>query len=284
MAIARIFAPLSGAADSKTVAQVACDLAKRFRAQLIGCYVRKSAEPYAYFAALDSSSALQSSLLAAATPATNGQQEFARSTFESSCRAAGVKLGANEPAPSGAWLGTLDGARALGPAARLSDLIVVAQPRAHKNEGQMAVFDAALFHARRSVLVAHDSATGLTPKSVAIAYNGSAEAARAVTCALPFLREAQQVNILTSGRVLEGAPTAQDLIAYLAAHGIKATHRPSLEVSSTIENTLLGLAHVFDTDLLIMGAYTHSHLREKVLGGVTRFMLEKADVSVLMAH
>lgn len=284
MAIARICAPLSGAADSQAVAAVACALAARFRAHVTGCFVRKSLEPYAHFAALDGSSALQGSLAAAAAPAQDQKLAYAESVFDAAGLRAHLAAGTGVPPPSYAWAGDVGGPRELGSAARLNDLIVVAQPSPLKNDGQMDVLDAALFRARRSILIVNDGAADLALRSVAIAYDGSAEAARAVTCALPFLRAAKQVNVLTVGRVADHAPTAQDLIGYLAGHGIAATHRPALEVSASIGNTLLSVAQVFDADLMVMGAYSHSKLREKVLGGVTRFMLEAATVPVLMAH
>jgi nucleotide-binding universal stress UspA family protein len=284
MTIGRICVPLCGSSDAKSASLVASDLANRFEAQLIGCFVRRNPEPYVYFAALETSSALQSSLLTNVSAANSGQLPQAKAEFESASLAFGLTLDGEQKPKHASWIGEVASATTFGPFARLNDLIVVAQPCSSKSDGQMDVFDAALFRARRSVLIAPDSATGLTPKSVAIAYNGSAEAARAVTCALPFLREALQVNILTSGRLIEGAPTVENLIEYLAAHGITAKHRPAHEVSATVENTLLSVAHIFDTDLIVMGAYTHSHLREKVLGGVTRSMLEHSDVSVLMAH
>jgi len=266
------------------VSFVACDIAKRFDAQLTGCFVKRSPEPYAYFSALESSSALQSSLLSNAAAANSGELAQAKFDFESSCQSVGLAFNGEQKSRRTTWIGAVPGAAAFGSLARLYDLIVVPQPHSSKIDGQMDVFDAALFRARRSVLIAPDASQGLRPKSVAIAYNGSAEASRAVTCALPFLREAQQINILTSGNVIDGAPPVVDLIDYLAAHGLTATHRPAREVSSTVENTLLAIAHLFDTDLIVMGAYTHSHLREKMLGGVTRSMLEHSDVAILMAH
>jgi nucleotide-binding universal stress UspA family protein len=284
MTIARICAPLSGASDSQAVAAVGCALAVRFRAQVTGCFVRKSLEPYAQFAALDGSAALQSSLLASGAPAQDEKREYARNAFEAACRRLHLAMGPEARPPSCAWAGEIGGPRELGSAARLNDLIVVAQPGEYKNDGQADVLDAALFRARRSILIVNDDVADVPLNSVAIAYDGSAEAARAVTCALPFLREARQVNILTVGRVADHAPTVQDLIGYLAGHGMKAAHRPALEVSASIGNTLLGIAQVFDTDLLVMGAYSHSKLRERVLGGVTRFMLESAAIPILMAH
>ena len=71
---------------------------------------------------------------------------------------------------------------------------------------------------------------------------------------------------------------------YLKSHDVMAIPHEANERASTIEDTLLVMVHAFDADLLVMGGYTHSHLREMVFGGVTRYMLEKADVAVLMAH
>jgi len=284
MGIARILAAVSSPTDGQAVFGTACHLGAQFGAMVSGCCVQPGAEPYAYFVALDGSSALQASLMARQSPAGKALQDGTRGLFDEALRVADSTPKDGTKGLRGTWAGSIASPAEFGLFARLYDLIVVAQPRTFKSAGQMSIFDSALFRARRSIFVAHDNAATRPPRSVAIAYNGSAESARAVTCALPFLRDAKQVNVISSGRVIEGAPTAHDLIAYLAEHGITAAHRPSLEVSATIENTLLSIAHVFDADLLVMGAYTHSHIRERILGGVTRFMLEHSDISLLMAH
>lgn len=284
MGIARILAAVSHHTDGKTVFDTACRLGVQFGAAVNGCYVKAGAEPYNYFIPLDGSSALQAALMNQQSQMGQDLLNNAHAAFKESAQAANLASNGGYRKASGTWTGPIANPAEFGHFARLYDLIVVAQPRSPQSAGRMSLFDSALFSARRSIFVASDRAKARAPESVAIAYNGSAESARAVTCALPFLRLAKQVNVITSGRVIEGAPTAHDLIAYLAAHGIAATHRPSLEVSATIENTILSIAHVFDADLLVMGAYTHSHIRERILGGVTRFMLEHADISLLMAH
>lgn len=122
-------------------------------------------------------------------------------------------------------------------------------------------------------------------KRVLVAWNGSPEAARAVTAALPLLRGAEQVTLAVLGDsadVLGESPGA-DIALYLARHGVtvEVLRRPEPVDPG---KALLSLAADFNVDLLVMGAYGHSRFRELMMGGATRTVLATATLPVLMAH
>lgn len=123
-------------------------------------------------------------------------------------------------------------------------------------------------------------------RDVLVAWNGSREATRAVHDALPLLQRAEQVTVLsidpavTPGDRLPGA----DMSLYLARHGVTARAASVAGAEATVGDTLLSYAADHDIDLLVMGAYGHARLREMVLGGATRSLLQSMTVPVLLSH
>lgn len=126
--------------------------------------------------------------------------------------------------------------------------------------------------------------------TILVAWNGSREAARAVADALPLLAQAQNVIVLTvehkDSHYVEDELPNIDLAVYLSRHGVKAdvinTQNDHGRVG--IGQAVLSKAIDHKADLIVMGAYGHSRLREWVLGGVTRTLLEKMTIPVLMSH
>jgi nucleotide-binding universal stress UspA family protein len=117
-----------------------------------------------------------------------------------------------------------------------------------------------------------------------IAWNGSAQAARAISGALPLLRAADEVHAVTWGRSPAIAPFSRlDLRTALAAHGIGVT-APQRAPSSHVGEELFALAGALGADLVVMGCYGHGRATERVLGGTTRSTLRTMSVPVLMVH
>jgi nucleotide-binding universal stress UspA family protein len=151
------------------------------------------------------------------------------------------------------------------------------------------VLEAVLFDGRAPVLLvpAAGSLAASWPERAVIAWNESAEAAAAIRGALPLLRKATEVSIAMiapaphdAGRADPGA----GLCTLLARHGIKADISILPRTMPRIGDVIL--RHVADrnADLLVMGAYGHSRLREAIFGGATRAILTDCPVPVLMAH
>ena len=173
--------------------------------------------------------------------------------------------------------------------ARYADLVVLGQAAADDdNEGSLLpdLPDYVLLNCGRPVLLV--PRTGRFPtigKRVMVAWNGSVEAAKAVTAALPLLRGAEQVTLAVLGNSADtlGESPGADIALYLARHGVnvEVLRRPE---AADPGKAILSLAADFNVDLLVMGAYGHSRFREMMLGGATRTILATATLPVLMAH
>ena len=174
----------------------------------------------------------------------------------------------------------------LGRIGRRFDLIVLGQPE--RKTPNDVIDEAVLFESGRPViLVPFIQEGGMTLDHVLVCWDGSRAAARAVADALPFLKKAKQVEIV----IVSEKPNKKDempgtdLGQHLARHGLKVeishiTKPPHMDVASTI----LSYAADSTTDVIVMGGYGHSRLREFFLGGVTRGLLEQMTVPVLMSH
>ena len=179
------------------------------------------------------------------------------------------------------------GSEMFGSIARRYDLAVVGQADPDRVTQEELVIEAALFASGRPVIVVpYIQKQGLKLDRVLVAWDGSVTAARAIGDAMPFLEKAKQVEVVIVGNKppkSDEAPGA-DLGQHLARHGIKTTVKritaPDIDVQSAI------LSHAADSsaDLIVMGGYGHSRLREFILGGVTRGLLESMTVPVLMSH
>ena len=117
---------------------------------------------------------------------------------------------------------------------------------------------------------------------VCVAWNGTAESAAAVQAALPWLQRAEAVRILSADEYQRAGPLAPDLANYLALHGVEAELGRFRPLDREVGAGMLAAAREFRADLLTMGAYSHSRLRQLILGGVTRHVLEYADLPVIM--
>ncbi|WP_088346843.1 MULTISPECIES: universal stress protein [Rhodomicrobium] len=170
--------------------------------------------------------------------------------------------------------------------ARTSDCFVTLRPNAEAEDPEDLV-EAILFGGGRHLYVMPGRSTIRLPGHVLIAWNGSREAARAVAEAMPFMGEASRVTVL----VIHGAAPAEDaivpgsdLIAYLAHHGIKAELRPAQRNDQRTGATLIAEAERRGADLIVMGGYSHSRVREWLLGGATRQLLQQTAIPLLIAH
>jgi nucleotide-binding universal stress UspA family protein len=175
----------------------------------------------------------------------------------------------------------------IGRIGRRFDLIVVGQPSRKGSAPDQVVDEGVLFDSGRPVIfVPYIQKTGMTLRRVMICWDGSRAAARAVADALPFLQKAKQVEVVIVSEKpakTDEVPGA-DIGQHLARHGltvdIKHITSPDIDVPSTI----LSHAADSDADMLVMGGYGHSRLREFILGGTTRGLLESMTVPVLMSH
>lgn len=165
---------------------------------------------------------------------------------------------------------------------RRADYVVVARPAAGDDWTLRQAFQAALFRTERPVLVVPPGAPAAGfGRRVAIAWRDDWQATKAVLPALRCLAKAERVFLLTGVREDRGRPAMPEI---LTEHGVAAEMIVLPVGSGEFGETLLSEVHELGADLLVMGAYAHSPLRELVFGGVTRFMLGHADLPILMRH
>lgn len=174
--------------------------------------------------------------------------------------------------------------------ARYADLVVIGQQNPEWPSSVDKDFERALpIAAARPVLVVpYAFERRPVGQRVLVAWNASREAARAVSEALPLLKRAGQVDVIAfepgKSGAAHGAEPGADIALYLARHGVKVTVSRVEAPDVDVGNQLLSRAFDLSADLIVMGAWGHSRLRELVLGGVTRSLLESMTVPVLMAH
>ncbi|MCG6902362.1 MAG: universal stress protein [Rhodobacter sp.] len=167
---------------------------------------------------------------------------------------------------------------------RLADVIAVAQPDYDRNLGSNTL-KAALFRSGRPVLMCprRDAAPAKLGEVIAVAWNGSAEAARALAQGMSTLQGAKAVHILSNDENAGAGTTAADVVDYLRLHGIGADIR-RFESGKSVGKALLATCADIGADMLVMGAYGDSHERETLFGGNTQTVVEKSTMPVLFSH
>ncbi len=166
---------------------------------------------------------------------------------------------------------------------RLADIICVAQPDVDRNLGANTL-KAALFNTGRPVMMCPSTDTVIDDlgANLAIAWNGSVEASKAVAMSLPLIEQADTVTVLTSGGEVNGA-TTDDLINYLSMRGVNSSVQ-RIEPSGTVGKDLLANSKSIGADTLIMGAYGDSHETETLFGGNTQAVVDTAKMPVVFVH
>jgi nucleotide-binding universal stress UspA family protein len=117
-----------------------------------------------------------------------------------------------------------------------------------------------------------------------ISWNGSIEATRAVSSAIDLLRGVTHVRVLSIQEGRKDRHPASDLVHYLAWEGVSASVTEPSSPTGTAAEQILATAKSLQAGFVLMGGYSHGRLRQLVLGGVTSYMMDHADLPVLMAH
>ena len=286
MPIRKLLLPLAGAAAGEAALATALTVARIWNAHVTALHVRTDSREVAPLAGEGLSGAMMEQMMAATEKESAARAQAVRCLFDRFVAAQGVTLREVRAGAEGATasFAVVTGREEdlVAQQARLADLTIVPHPEAGQDVSSSDALHAALFDSGRPLLVAPRQAPACIGRRIAVAWNGSAEAAAAVGAALPWLRRAGAVRVLSAEEYQRRGPGGPDLLDYLALHGVAvelATFRPA---ERDLGAGLLKAVHEFGADLLCMGAYTHSRLRQMIVGGVTRHVLEKADLPVLM--
>ncbi|MBL6457365.1 universal stress protein [Belnapia sp. T6] len=282
MRLKDILIHLDASEQAKTRLQLAADLARRNEAHLTGLYVVDIVLPIMLAADTAGGGAMLGELLDTMRRDALAEAAKAEAAFHEKLRREGI---------AGEWRlveGVTPEQVALH--ARYADLTVIGQadPSGSLASSNAAV-EATLFSSGRPVLVVpYAGRFESLGKRVLVGWNAGREAARAVQDALPLLTAVESVTVLTVNPQIgldgHGEEPGADIALHLARHGVRVTveHMTAPEISAG--DVILNRAFELSADLLVIGAYGHSRLREMVLGGVTRSLLQQMTVPVLMSH
>lgn len=165
----------------------------------------------------------------------------------------------------------------------VADLVVVGRDQDGQSGGLIASPGAVLMEVGRPVLMTPPGLDQLRAERIVVAWKDAPETRRAVSGALPFLVRAKQVDVVSAGEEARfgGVDRVSD---FLTRHGAQARHHLLGATARSVSDEILHFVVEADADLVIMGAYGRSRLREWLFGGVTRDFMRHAPVCCLMSH
>ena len=288
MQIRKLLVPVTGNDAGLPSLAAAFTVARRLGAHVEGLHARRNARDALAYIGEGMTGAMIEELITTAEEEGRALVERARHHFAEACEQAGF---AQTPAvtPEGASTACLvvETGREedlIAQRGRVSDMIVIARAEPDADVSGRGTLEAAMLESGRPLfLVPPDGVVGEL-SSVAIAWNGSFEASLAVSHALPILTEAQRVTVISIEEGSRPGPSTDDLVSYLAWHGIDAGKHSLEPHNQSTGEALLADAHQIGVGLLVMGAYTHSRLRRMILGSATGHMLDAADIPVMLMH
>ncbi|BDG75165.1 universal stress protein [Roseomonas fluvialis] len=280
MALNDVLVHLDSTPQAATRLAVAADVARRHQAHLTGLFVVDVSPPIMGAADAGSGAVLAGLIDAMRADAIEAAGKV-EATFHEALRREGIAGEWRAPEGSTAELVSLH--------ARYADLVVLGQADAAGAPAGAAVLAATIFDSGRPVLVIpYAGSFASVGQRVLIGWNAGREATRAVHDALPLLAQAASVTIsAVNPRIGLGAHGEQpgaDIARHLARHGVTVTVEHTVAPEIGAADILLNRASELSADLLVVGAYGHSRLREFLLGGVTRSLLHQMTVPVLLSH
>jgi len=291
MAYRRLLLPLTGTAAGEAALHTALMVARIWNAHVPCLHVRVDARDVAPLAGEGLSGAMIEEMMAATERESGERAGRVHALFERFVQGRDVTIALNAESALKTEGPTLSFESIAGreedvvaQQSRLYDMAVVPHPEADDDVSSSDALHAVLFDSGRPVLIAPRVAPPTIGTRVACAWNGTAESAAAVNAALPWLHRAEAVRLLHSTDYQRRGPAVEGIRAYLRWHEIQAEIEAFKPQTREVGAGLLGAVRDFNADLLCMGAYSHSRLRQLILGGVTRHVLENADIPVLMCR
>ena len=288
MIVKTLLVPISGNEHSAHALDVALLFARSTMAHVTALHVRADPRDVIPLIGEGVSASMVEELMAATTRDADRRAEAARAVFDAALGKAGVPLVDPSPAPGEVSASFVEEigrvSEVVGRMGRLTDIVVITKPDEESLLDEAETLNAALFETGKPVLVVPPVPVSSIGQRLAIAWDGSTEAARAVSAALPLIEQADKAVILSVGDSDGGINGVGPLAEYLEWHGSDPEINVINGKGRSVSATLLGACKKVDGDLLVMGAYGHSRMRELIMGGVTRDVLADAEVPVLMVH
>lgn len=288
MSIRKILVPLLGAEPDRATLAAASLVAKRFGAHVEAFLTRPNPSDALPYLGEGVSGAIVADILDAAQKAADEASVFAKGLVAEIAERTGLPRTDGVEHPGQAEIRFME---VEGPAvsqvrarARFADLVVFGRSGDGGAIAMPDVLEDTLLSTGRSVLVTPNAAPPEIGQAVLVGWDGSFEASNAIRAALPFLATAARSECLEAGSEgVEDAVGAQ-LADFFRLHGLAPGHQVLEPAGRSIGEVLLGHAADWGADLLVIGGYGHSRVRELLVGGVTRHVLANARLPLLLAH
>ena len=293
--IKTILVPVTGNGGDKSALDTAFLIGRLFEAHIECLHIRPTAEQMIMgVASTGLASGIDAEIVSQAfdalKAADQSRAESVRDVVQSFCRERPIVFATTPPRPRGVSFALHkikgDEIEQTIQAGRYHDLIVLGRP--HADAVSVGNLGAVLIGCGRPVILAPSPATENLAPTVAIAWKETPEAARAVTASMPLLAKADRIVVLTASE--DGVKTdatlesAERLAGQLRWHDLSVEARHVAPGTRSLANAMTDTAREAGADLLIMGAYGHSRVRELILGGVTREILKACPIPVLLFH
>ncbi len=281
-----VLAPLFGDDSDMQVMRSAVAVGQRLHSHVQAIHVRFDPQVLAGTMAPGMSATMYDQMIEQANRDSRQRAAAARGVFD---QVTAGKPRAQQP-PRDAQLGFSTGWREvegedpviIATEARLANFVVLGRPHDRADVHAGLAVEAVLFDAARPVIVVPAGTPPDWGRKIFVAWNGSAQCARAMFDALPFLKSAEEVTVGTIPD--DVSPTAESAVTTLAWQGVAATLVTVDGEHGEIAPRLFAAAADRGCDAVVMGGYGHSRMREFILGGVTRHALHEAELPLIMSH
>lgn len=288
--VSKILLPVSSTCNAEAAFLLGRDFARHFNAHLAVLHVRGDGRDIAPLAGEGLTGGMVDDLISAAEREGSKRTRDVQHAFESFAAHSGIQVvppripfPQDQPSMS---FHVIRGAESeiVPQHARLSDFTLVPHPDSGDEISSSEALHAVLFDSGRPAVIAPRNPVPSGIKRVCIAWNGTAEASSALRGVLAWAHSAERVRVLHCGDYQRRGPEARDVVDYLSMHNIAADRVEFAPIDRDVGKGLLAACSDFGADMLAMGAYSHSRLRQLILGGVTRHVLEHAALPVLMSR
>lgn len=280
MSIGKILVPVTGAGRDLSVLRGALAAANLFEARLEVLFVRPDPVEAMPFYGEGMSSSVVQEIMDVSKDAASKASRAARENLEK------VKKEGGSTPEERFRFREVEGnfAEQVTVAARLSDLVVFGPVKEDDRPGLGEAFDATLLETGRPVLLLPESMPAGLGSRISLAWNGSVASAHAISAALPFLKKAAAVEVLTVKRGNSIPSPTDELIRYLACHGIAADARMLEAGDLSVADALLKSAAENGGGMLVAGGYGHNRMRELFVTGTTRRVVAQAAIPCFLVH
>lgn len=290
MTFKSIFVPMAFEQTAAEVADAGLLLAGAFHAHVMAHHVRQR---YATYPPIDFFAAGDATIAATQESHDEATAAFARmmrTAFEERCDKMGAKIvPLSEALKQGGVTASWSDESGLVSlyysfAARIADLVVTAIPDPREIYLEREIFEEILMQSGAPVLLIPRVGLEALPRRPLIAWDGSLQASRVVRGALPLLQMSEETVLLTIGEADAGTPSLEAAKLWLQRSGVKVTSKSVDWPSGPIAERILNQCEATKADIVVMGGYSHSRLRESLIGGVTMSMLRHSDLPLFLVH